>query len=116
MNRETWRSVKSMSWQEAERAIRAIYDPEIEKAREFAYKNAFACVFTALHDRFPTMMTGDMLHSIGVDAVEYAQGLDTPEELIERLCEATGFDIRLRTDQQPQKYLPKEEVQQSDRP
>ena len=107
MNRETWRDVKRMNWMEAEKAIKAIYDPAIEEARIYAYKNAFASVFTALHDRFPDLMTGDMLHSIAVDTVAYTEGIEPPEELIEALYRKTGFDIRLRTDQQPQHYIPK---------
>lgn len=107
MNRETWRSIKRMNWQEAERAIRAVYDPEIIKAKEYALKDVFACVFTALYQRFPDTMTGDMLHSIAVDTMALHDGLETPEELIEELYQKTGFDIRLRTDEQPQKYVEK---------
>ena len=107
MNRETWRAVKKMNWQEAEKTIKEIYDPHIESARIYAYKNAFASVFTALHDRFPDLMTADMLHSIAVDTVAYTEGIEPPEELIEKLYQDTGFDIRLRTVDQPQQYIEK---------
>ena len=107
MNREIWRSVKKMNWMEAEKELRAIYDPEIKNARVYAYKDAFSATFTALHDRFPELMTGQMMHSIAVDAVEYTRGVDSPEELIERLYQATGFDIRQRAEDQPFEYIEK---------
>ena len=107
MNRDTWRAVKRLPWQEAEKYIRAVYDPEIIKTKEYTAKSVFACMFKAIYDRFPDIMTADVLHSIAVDAVEYNDGLLTPEELIEELYQKTGFDIRVRTDEQPQKYIEK---------
>lgn len=111
MNRETWRSVKSMNWMQADKVLRGLYEPEIERARLYAYKNAFACVFTALHDRFPDLMTGQMLHSIGVDTIEYTNGIETPEELILKLNEETGFDIHQKVEDQPFDYIPKGAVE-----
>lgn len=111
MNRETWRSVKSMNWMQADKVLRGLYEPEIERARLYAYKNAFACVFTALHDRFPDLMTGKMLHSIAVDTIDYTNSLSPPEELIEELCQATGFDVRQKVEDQPFDYIPKGAVE-----
>ena len=108
MNRETWRKVKSMTWQEADRLLHEIYDPEIEKTRAYAYKNAFACVFSALHQRFPDW-DGQMLHSIAVDTVDFQRSFLTPEELIQQLYDDTGFDIRLKVEDQPLEYIGKGE-------
>lgn len=108
MNRETWRAIKRLTWQEADRVLHEIYDPQFDKAKHYVAKSIFACVFTALHDRFPQLITGDVLHSIAVDAVALNDGVDTPEELIDRLARETGFDIRLSTDEQPNTYIPKE--------
>lgn len=95
MTRELWRSIKKLPWQEADKLIRQSYDPVYDHQLDYGMKEFMADLFTALHDRFPEIMTGDMLHSISADALEYKRGIEPPEELIVRLLEQTGFDIRL---------------------
>lgn len=115
MNREIWRQFKSLSWKDGEKLIRSIYDPEIESARIYAYKDGFADMFMALHKRFPEW-DGQMLHSIAVDAVGYQRGLETPEELIEQIYAETGFDIRSSVEDQPFEYIPIREEPKRKRP
>ena len=110
MTREMWRAIKKLSWQEADKLIKATYDPIYDHQIEYNMKKFMADLFTALHDRFPDLMTGDILHSISVDAMEYERGLETPEELIVKLNEKTGFNIHLQVEEQPNQYIPKEAV------
>lgn len=107
MNRETWHRIRKLSWKEADDMIRMVYDPVYNDHLEYQVKRLMADFFTALVDRFP-WMTGDILHSVCVDALAYDQGVETPEELIINLLEKTGFDIRLRVHEQPNNYVPKE--------
>lgn len=93
MNRATLRWLKSLPMREFESAVNSTVEDEIEKARAFHYNNAFASVFTAIHDRFPDIMTGDILHSIACDTIAYINGIEPPKELAERLREQTGFDV-----------------------
>lgn len=107
MNRETWRQVRKMPWQEAEKAIHSVYDPIVRQNVMYAHKNDFASFFTALHDRYPEMGHDEML-SIAQDVVEYANGLrlETPEELADRLVEAVGVDIRKKVEEHEFNYIP----------
>ena len=107
MNRETWRTIRQLYWREADALIRQVYDPIYDQHLEYQVKRLMADFFTALVDRYP-WMTGDLLHSVCVDALAYDQGIETPEELIVKLLDKTGFDIRLRVAEQPNNYIPKE--------
>ena len=107
MNRETWRQIRQMNWREADQMIRMVYDPLYNDQIQYNMKRFMAELFTALHDRFPDIMTGDILHSISADALELDHGIEPPEELIENLFQATGFDIRLRVEEQQNNYIPK---------
>lgn len=106
MNRETWHAIRKLSWREADVLIRQVYDPIYDQHLEYQVKRLMADFFSALVDRYP-WMTGDLLHSVCVDALAYDQGVETPEELIEKLFDKTGFDIRLRVHEQPNEYIPK---------
>ena len=105
MNRETWRSVRKMPWREAEAAIHSVYDPIVRQNTMYAHKNDFASFFTALHDRYPGMGRDEML-SIAQDVVAYANGIDTPEELAEKLNDEIGVDIRKRVEDHDFNYIP----------
>ena len=107
MNRETWRRIRKLSWKEADDMIRMVYDPIYDQHLEYQVKRLMADFFSALVDRYP-WMTGDLLHSVCVDALAYDQGIETPEELIINLFDKTGFDIRLRVAEQTNNYIPKE--------
>ena len=93
MNRQLLREIRSLPMRDFEKAVNATVEDEIEKARAYHYNNAFASVFTAIHDRFPDIMTGDILHSIACDTIAYINGIEPPKELAERLREQTGFDV-----------------------
>ena len=108
MTRELWRTIKRLSWQDADKLLKSVYEPHYEHLIEYNMKKFMADLFTALVDRFPEIMTGDILHSISVDAMEYERGIETPEELIVKLVERTGFNIHQPVEEQPQTYIPKE--------
>lgn len=108
MNRETWRDIKRMNWKDAEKALHEVYDPFVHRASEYAYNNAWASMMLALADRFPAMMTREILHSIAVDTLEYSNGVDPPAVLAARLMERTGFNVLEATDESDLPYIPKE--------
>lgn len=108
MNRETWRDIKRMNWREAEKAIHEVYDPYVSQASQYAYNNAWTSMMLALVDRFPELMTKEILHSVAVDTLEISNGVDVPSILAERLKERTGFDILEATDESDLPYIPKE--------
>ena len=115
MNRETLRWLKSLPMREFERAVNATVEDEIEKARAYHYNNAFASVFTAMHDRYPDIMTGDILHSIAVDTIAYVNGIDPPKELAERLREQTGFDVYQPPSKSSLNYIEKGQMNDNQR-
>ena len=108
MNRETWRDIKRMNWQDAEKALHEVYDPYVTRASEYAYNNAWTSMMLALVDRFPGLMTAEILHSIAVDTLEISNGVDTPSMLADQLKERTGYDIMEATDESDLPYIPKE--------
>lgn len=75
-----------------EQFMNDVYEREYEKVRKHAYIHAWSCMFLALVDRFP-WMTDDVLHSIAVDTIDYANGIEPAHELAAKLKERTGFDI-----------------------
>ena len=106
-----------MSWNRAQRRTLSRYgigekrmheefEKEHNKTREYAYYNAWASMFMALVDRFPAL-TGADLHSIAVDTMEYVNGLETPQELAQRLLDRTGFDIREKPSDSELPYIEK---------
>ena len=93
MNRAQLRSVQHLPAAQFYQVIGNVVEEEAKKRENFAYYNAWVSTFLALHDRWPDLITGDMLHTIAVDTLEYINGLETPTELAEILLERTGFDI-----------------------
>lgn len=95
MNREQLRSVQHLPAKQFYQVISNVVNEEVEKQRNYTFYNLAASMFTALRERFPALMTGDMLHSVAVDTIRIANGIETPAELAARLKEDTGFDIYL---------------------
>lgn len=108
MNRETWHKIRKMSWQEADKLLKEIYDPYIARASEYAYNNAWVSMMLALSDRYPELMRPEILHSIAVDTLQYSTGIDTPTELAEQLLSKTGFNILERPEDSELPYVAKE--------
>ena len=75
-----------------EQFMNEVYDKQHEQVRRHAYIHAWSSMFLALVDRFP-WMTDDVLHSVAVDTLEYANGVEPAHELAKTLLERTGFDI-----------------------
>lgn len=96
MNREQLRSVQHLPAKQFYQVISNVVNEEVEKQRNYTFYNLAASMFTALRERFPALMTGDMLHSVAVDTIRIANGIETPAELAARLKEDTGFDIYQR--------------------
>ena len=69
-----------------------VYEREHKKTRDYAYIHAWSSMFLALVDRFP-WMTDDVLHSVAIDTIEYANGIEPAHELAAKLKERTGFDV-----------------------
>ena len=86
-----------------------VYQEQYEKVRAHAYTHAWASMMLALVDRFPGLMTADMLHSIAVDTLEYTNGIEPASELGKKLLERTGFDIYERPSQSERQYIEKQE-------
>ena len=107
MNRQLLREIRSLPMRDFEKAVNATVEDEIEKARAYHYNSAFASVFTAMHDRYPDIMTGDILHSIAVDTIAYINGIEPPAQIADRLKQETGFDIYERPSQSSLKYIEK---------
>ena len=93
MNRQKLREIKNLPLREFERVVNQVIDDDRDSIRRFAYNDAWASMFTALVNRFPDLMTGDMRHSIAADTVDIRNGIKPPEELIADLKERTGFDM-----------------------
>ena len=85
-----------------------VFQKDYKKHMDYAYRHAWSSAFLALVDRFPEW-DGNMLHSIALDTLEYANGIDTPAELAEKIKVRTGFDIELPPKQDTEhKYIPKD--------
>lgn len=95
MNRQKLREIQNLPLREFERAVNQVIDDERDSIKRFAYNDAWASMFTALVNRFPDLMTGDMLHSIAADTIDIRNGIKPPEELIADLKERTGFDMSM---------------------
>ena len=93
----------------AEQKINDMFQKEFVKEKQFAYRNAWVSMMLALVERFPNLRDADLLHSIGVDTLEYSNGIYTPAELEEMLMEQTGFDITERPEDSQCRYIPKED-------
>ena len=106
VNREKWRALKSMNAVEGQKWLTDLVEGEADKAREYGSKAAFACIMMALHQRFPDW-TGAFLFSIAKDAVDLSNEVLTPEEIMNDLYDETGFNIRVKTEDQPFEYIEK---------
>ena len=95
MNRQKLREIKNLPMRDFERVVNQVIDDERANIRRFSYNNAWASAFTALVNRFPDLMTGDMLHSIALDTVDLVNGIKPPAELIADLKARTTFDIEM---------------------
>ena len=84
-----------------------VYEREHERVRAHAYPHAWVSMMLALADRFPDVMTAEMLHSIAVDTLEYINGIEPAHELAAWLKERTGFDIDERPSESELRYIPK---------
>ena len=70
-----------------------VYQKEHERTRNHAYRHAWVCMFIALVERFPTMMTLPLLNSIARDTIEVSRRIEPASELIDELKQKTGFDV-----------------------
>jgi hypothetical protein len=50
-------------------------------------------MFIALKERFPELMTKEMLHSIALDTCDVSKRIEPATELIQILKDETGFDV-----------------------
>lgn len=76
-----------------EKYMSDVYEREHEKTRNHAYRHAWVCMFIALVERFPELMTREMLHSIALDTCDVSHRIEPASELIYLLKEQTGFDV-----------------------
>lgn len=113
MNREQLRRVQHLPAAKFYEVIQNVVDEEVEKWKAFTFNNLAACMFTALRERFPDLMTGDMMHSIAVDACDISKGEITPHELDARLYEETGFSVYEPPSESLLNYIPKGEQDES---
>ena len=92
-----------------EQMMQEEFEKQFVRVREYDYQNAWVSMMLALIDRYPALGAPDILHSIGVDTLEYSGGIAPPDELADILQERTGFDIRERPEDSEHDYIPKEE-------
>lgn len=107
MNREQLRSVQHLPAKQFYQVISNIVNDECARTRDYTFYNLATAMFTALRQRFPDAMTGDMLHSIAVDTIEIANGIETPSELAAALKAETGFDVYLPPSESELRYIEK---------
>lgn len=90
-----------------EQYMNEVYQKEHERTRAHSYKHAWVSMFLALCDRWPEIMTAEMLHSIAVDTIEYVNGIEPASELAVVLKDRTGFDIDEKPSESELKYISK---------
>lgn len=107
MNREQLRRVQHLPAAQFYEIISNVVKDEVEKQKAYTFYNLAASMFTALRERYPDMMTGDVMHSIAVDTCDIANGLETPAELAATIKAETGFDVYLPPSEETVlKYIP----------
>lgn len=84
------------------------YQQGFEQARSHSYNHAWVCMFMALRDRFPELMTKEMMHSIAVDTCDVSKRIEPATELIQMLKDETGFDVDENPYESDIKYVEKE--------
>ena len=109
MNREQLRHVQHLPAAQFYKIIANIVEEEAEKQKGFAFNNLAACMFTVLRERFPSIMTGDMMHSIALDAVNRSHEPETPHELDAVLFAETGFSVYEPPTESKLRYIQKGE-------
>ena len=107
INRETLRRLQHLPAAQFYQAVVDTVNDEVERARAYTFNNLAACLFTALRQRFPDIMTGDMLHSIAQDTIDLNNEIETPSELDAVLLEETGFSIYEPVNQSKLNYIEK---------
>lgn len=106
LNRATRRKLAHNG--QLEKYMNEVYQKEHERTRAHSYKHAWVSMFLALCDRWPEIMTAEMLHSIAVDTLKYVNGIEPAHELAARLKERTGFDIDEKPSESELTYIEKE--------
>lgn len=76
-----------------EQYMETVYQQGYEQVRSHSYRHAWVCMFVALVERFPKLMTKEMLHSIALDTCDVSKRIEPATELIANLKEQTGFDV-----------------------
>lgn len=107
MNRETLRDLRKMPIRDFEKTVNQVFDEQIARTRQHSYNLAWTSMLLAMTDRYPELMTAEVIHSIAVDTLEYTNGIEPASELAAKLLERTGFDIYENTKQSKLKYIEK---------
>lgn len=108
MDRKTLRDIKNLPLRDFERVFNQVFDQEMEKVRSHCRYQDWTSMMLALADRFPEIMSADMLHSIGMDTLDYINCPAPASELAAQLKERTGFDVYERPSESKLDYIPKE--------
>lgn len=106
MNREQLRRVQHLPAAQFYEVIKNVVEEEVEKQKSYTFYNLAAAMFTALRQRMPEAMTGDMMHSIAVDTCDISNGLETPAELDAMLLADTGFSVYEPPSESVLNYIP----------
>lgn len=114
MNRERIRYLQHLKAKDFLEVYKNVVNEEVEKQRSYAFNDLAACMFTELRERFPQLMTGEMMHSIALDTVNRSHGVETAHELDAILYAETGFSIYEPPDQSALRYIEKGESNGSD--
>lgn len=109
INRQTIREIQHLPRKEFENVVNQVIRDETERARAFYFNLACTSMFTALINRYPWMENGDILHSIAVDTVDIANGIEPASELRALLLERTGFDVYEKPHESALNYIEKGE-------
>lgn len=109
MNRDQLRRIQHLPAAKFYEVIKGVVEEEVEKQKSYTFYNLAASMFTALRERYPDMMTGDMMHSIAVDTCDISNGLETPAELDAKLSADTGFSVYEPPSESLLNYIPKGE-------
>ena len=110
MNREQLRRVQHLPAAQFYQVIGNVVEEEVEKQKAFTFYNLATAMFTALRQRFPDVMTGEMMHSIAQDTVDISNGIETPSELDAKLLGETGFSCYEPPHESKLRYIQKGEV------
>ena len=93
MRRETLRQIKALPMRDFESVINQVIDEEVERRTASRVNLILSSFFLAFCDRYPDQTGADILHSIAVDTIKYANGIEPASELRQILLDRTGFDV-----------------------